>query len=128
MARIYRSPSLPYKVDREERPDLDAVYMAVCQAAYGTGRLALDPCFDAPEQKPFFAASYLPKNSRYGVVALWNCFWKSRANGRQKKKSCKKGPVEITAFLKEHAGRASVPKSPPRRWRTRAVALVFPAF
>lgn len=48
------------KVDREERPDVDAVYMAVCQAFTGSGGWPLTVLM-TPEQKPFFAGTYLPK-------------------------------------------------------------------
>ena len=69
------------KVDREERPDIDAVYMAVCQAMNGSGGWPLT-VFMTPDQKPFFAGTYFPKKSRYGqpglmelllqVSQLWN--------------------------------------------------------
>ena len=57
------------KVDREERPDIDAVYMAVCQALTGGGGWPLT-VFLTPEQKPFFAGTYFPKNPRYGQRGL----------------------------------------------------------
>ena len=57
------------KVDREERPDVDAVYMAVCQALTGSGGWPLTVVL-TPEQKPFWAGTYLPKRSRYGTPGL----------------------------------------------------------
>ncbi|MBR5318195.1 MAG: thioredoxin domain-containing protein [Peptococcaceae bacterium] len=57
------------KVDREERPDVDAVYMAVCQAMTGSGGWPLT-VFLTPEQKPFFAGTYFPKRRRYGQPGL----------------------------------------------------------
>ena len=57
------------KVDREERPDIDAVYMAACQMMTGSGGWPLS-IFMTPEKKPFFAATYLPKNSRGGRAGL----------------------------------------------------------
>ena len=57
------------KVDREERPDIDAVYMAVCQALTGGGGWPLT-VFLTPEQKPFFAGTYFPKEPRYGQRGL----------------------------------------------------------
>ncbi|MCI8496721.1 MAG: thioredoxin domain-containing protein, partial [Clostridiales bacterium] len=53
------------KVDREERPDIDAVYMTVCQALTGSGGWPLTILM-TPQQKPFFAGTYFPKTSRYG--------------------------------------------------------------
>lgn len=57
------------KVDREERPDIDAVYMTVCQALNGSGGWPLT-IFLTPEQKPFFAGTYLPRIGRYGQPGL----------------------------------------------------------
>ncbi len=57
------------KVDREERPDIDAVYMAACQMLTGSGGWPLS-IFMTPKKKPFFAATYLPKNSRAGRAGL----------------------------------------------------------
>lgn len=57
------------KVDREERPDIDSVYMSVCQAMTGSGGWPLTIIM-TPEQKPFFAGTYFPKNSAYGRMGL----------------------------------------------------------
>jgi uncharacterized protein YyaL (SSP411 family) len=57
------------KVDREERPDIDAVYMATCQMITGSGGWPLN-LFLTPDKKPFFAATYLPKHSRFGRSGL----------------------------------------------------------
>jgi uncharacterized protein YyaL (SSP411 family) len=53
------------KVDREERPDIDAVYMAACQLMTGSGGWPLT-IFMTPDKKPFFAATYIPKRTRFG--------------------------------------------------------------
>jgi uncharacterized protein YyaL (SSP411 family) len=57
------------KVDREERPDIDAVYMAACQMLTGRGGWPLN-LFLTVDKKPFFAATYIPKNSRFGRAGL----------------------------------------------------------
>jgi uncharacterized protein YyaL (SSP411 family) len=57
------------KVDREERPDIDAVYMAACRMLTGSGGWPLS-IFMTPDKKPFFAATYLPKHSRAGRAGL----------------------------------------------------------
>ena len=53
------------KVDREERPDVDHLYMSFCQALTGSGGWPLTIMM-TPEKKPFFAGTYLPKTQRYG--------------------------------------------------------------
>ena len=57
------------KVDREERPDIDAVYMAACQMVTGRGGWPLTIMM-TPDRKPFFAATYIPKTSRFGRPGL----------------------------------------------------------
>ena len=57
------------KVDREERPDVDAVYMEACQMMTGSGGWPLTVLM-TPEQKPFFAGTYFPKNDRFGRPGL----------------------------------------------------------
>ena len=57
------------KVDREERPDIDAVYMSACQMLTGSGGWPLT-IFMTPDKKPFFAATYLPKRNRFGRAGV----------------------------------------------------------
>jgi uncharacterized protein len=54
------------KVDREERPDIDAVCMEACQAMNGHGGWPLN-VFLTPEQTPFFAGTYFPPEQRPGM-------------------------------------------------------------
>src|SRR6188472_882865 len=53
------------KVDREERPDLDEIYMAATIALSGSGGWPMT-VFLTPEQKPFFAGTYFPPVDKYG--------------------------------------------------------------
>ena len=69
VARVLNRDYVAIKVDREERPDVDAVYMQVCQALTGSGGWPLT-VFLTPDQKPFYACTYLPKYSSYGRVGL----------------------------------------------------------
>ncbi|RNC84693.1 MAG: thioredoxin domain-containing protein [Balneola sp.] len=57
------------KVDREERPDIDSTYMTVCQMLNGHGGWPLS-LFLTPDKEPFFAATYIPKEARYGRIGL----------------------------------------------------------
>ncbi len=57
------------KVDREERPDIDQYFMAVCQAMTGSGGWPLTILM-TPEKKPFFAGTYFPKARRFGLPGL----------------------------------------------------------
>ena len=56
---------IPIKIDREERPDLDAIYMAACQTMNGHGGWPLT-VFATPDGRPFYAATYFPPIDRGG--------------------------------------------------------------
>ena len=69
IAQILNESFISIKVDKEERPDIDSIYMAVCQAFTGSGGWPTT-IFLTPEQKPFFAGTYFPKNAKYGQIGL----------------------------------------------------------
>lgn len=62
------------KVDREERPDIDSVYMSVCQAFTGSGGWPMT-IFMTWDKKPFFAGTYFPVQSRYGMPGFSDLLW-----------------------------------------------------
>jgi uncharacterized protein YyaL (SSP411 family) len=109
------------KVDREERPDIDAVYMAVCQAFTGTGGWPLTVLMDC-DQKPFWAGMYLPKTSRYGMGGLTDLLgqvarqWKSpdREKMRQAGES-------IAAFFKDREAQRPDIEQPDKKLLAAAV-------
>ncbi len=57
------------KVDREERPDLDHIYMTVCQLLTGSGGWPLNIVM-TPDKKPYFAGTYIPKQTRLGRTGI----------------------------------------------------------
>jgi len=65
VAALMNQAFVSIKVDREERPDIDHVYMTVCQMMTGGGGWPLTIVM-TPDKKPFFAATYIPKESRFG--------------------------------------------------------------
>ncbi len=65
VARLINETFVSVKVDREERPDLDMVYMTVCQAMTGSGGWPLTIIM-TPDKEPFFAATYIPKQTGFG--------------------------------------------------------------
>ncbi len=83
VARAMNDAWVSVKVDREERPDLDNLYMTVCQAMTGAGGWPLNILM-TPDRKPFFAATYIPKrgfSGRPGMLDLAPAvreMWKTR--------------------------------------------------
>ncbi|MGN1100801.1 MAG: thioredoxin domain-containing protein [Huintestinicola sp.] len=83
-AEILNKHFVSIKVDREERPDIDSVYMSVCQAFTGSGGWPMS-IFMTWDKKPFFAGTYFPVNSRYGVpgfTELLNAISEQWSNNR----------------------------------------------
>ncbi len=68
-AELLNRYTVPVKIDREERPDLDGIYMTACQMMTGAGGWPLS-IFVGHTGRPFFAATYIPKNSRFGRMGM----------------------------------------------------------
>ncbi|MDG6933493.1 MAG: thioredoxin domain-containing protein [Nitrososphaerota archaeon] len=83
VARLMNETFVSIKVDREERPDIDDLYMHVCQMMTGSGGWPLTIIM-TPDRKPFFAGTYIPKETRSGMVGMLDLIprvqelWKSR--------------------------------------------------
>ena len=83
VARRLNRDFISIKVDREERPDLDTVYMTACTALTGSGGWPMS-LFLTAEKKPFFAGTYFPKQSRQGMMGFLDLLsavsegWKTR--------------------------------------------------
>ncbi len=69
VAKILNKSFVCIKVDREERPDIDQMYMSVCQMMTGSGGWPLTIIM-TPDKKPFFAATYIPRENRFGQPGL----------------------------------------------------------
>jgi len=65
VARLMNEAFVNVKVDREERPDIDGIYMAVAQMATGQGGWPLTIVM-TPDRLPFFSGTYFPRESRFG--------------------------------------------------------------
>jgi uncharacterized protein YyaL (SSP411 family) len=86
------------KVDREERPDIDQVYMAVCQMLTGSGGWPLTIIM-TPDRRPFFAATYLPPDTRYGRMGMKDLVPKIVELWRDERDTVEGSAGQITARL-----------------------------
>ncbi len=66
VASILNDNYICIKVDREERPDIDNIYMNACQMMTGSGGWPPLNLFLTPDYKPFYAGTYFPKDNHYG--------------------------------------------------------------
>jgi hypothetical protein len=69
VARLLNESFVCVKVDREERPDIDGIYMSICQMMSGNCGWPLTIIM-TPEKKPFMAATYIPKQERFGQPGM----------------------------------------------------------
>lgn len=76
IAELLREDFISVKVDKEERPDVDAVYLLASQVFTGSGRWPTT-VLATPEGKPFFAATYLPREQLAAVLLAAAHQWRS---------------------------------------------------
>lgn len=101
VAEILNRDYICVKVDREERPDVDAVYMSVCQAVTGSGGWPLT-IFLTPEQKPFFAGTYFPKQGRYGQFGLMELLERVAYLWKNERRELLRAGNEITQAINQN--------------------------
>lgn len=102
VAEIMNRSFIAVKVDREERPDIDSIYMTVCQAFTGSGGWPMT-IFLTPEQKPFFAGTYFPKTSAYGRIGLVELLLQVQERWRTNRERMLESAEEITGILQKQA-------------------------
>jgi hypothetical protein len=93
------------KVDREERPDIDSIYMTVCRMLTGSGGWPLTIIM-TPDQKPFFAATYIPKTSRFGRIGMLELIPRIATLWREQREELTRAAERITAGLVSMQGSA----------------------
>lgn len=120
VATILNRDFVSIKVDREERPDIDSIYMSVCQALTGEGGWPLTIVM-TPDKRPFFAGTYFPKDRKYGrlgLVDLLNRLTREWKQNREKIESM--GDTVAEAISRHHEGErsdsADIPSEPSRTW------------
>lgn len=100
IAEILNREYVCIKVDREERPDVDSVYMAVCQAMTGQGGWPLTIIM-TPACRPFFAGTYFPPTARYGSAGLKELLTAAAMQWKAEKDRLLDSAEQIEAFVKE---------------------------
>jgi Protein of unknown function, DUF255./Glycosyl hydrolase family 76. len=93
------------KVDREERPDIDSIYMSVCQAMTGRGGWPLTVIM-TPDAKPFFAGSYFPKEDKFGMPGLLTILKKVHELWENNRDELYESGDRIVKAMRENSGRS----------------------
>lgn len=98
-AEILNEHFVSIKVDREERPDIDSVYMSVCQAFTGSGGWPMS-IFMTWDKKPFFAGTYFPPRQHYGMPGFPELLHSIAALWRSDRQKLLQSAEEIIGHLK----------------------------
>ncbi len=98
VAQVLNEHFVSIKVDKEERPDIDSIYMSVCQAYTGSGGWPMS-IFMTPDQKPFFAGTYFPKTARYGQPGFVELLLAIHKKWETDRQLLLKSADEIISFL-----------------------------
>ena len=97
------------KVDKEERPDIDSIYMRVCEAFTGSGGWPTS-IFMTAEQKPFFAGTYFPKTARYGLAGLKEILLAIREKWENDRKALLRPADQVISLLKNPEPSSALPE------------------
>jgi uncharacterized protein YyaL (SSP411 family) len=93
------------KVDREERPDVDQIYMSAIQLMSGRGGWPLN-CICLPDQRPIYGGTYFPKNDWTSLLLNLADFYKT------KPEEAEDYAVRLTEGIKQYESVAFVPEQP----------------
>ncbi|MEJ3653721.1 thioredoxin domain-containing protein [Actinomycetes bacterium KLBMP 9759] len=115
------------KVDREERPDIDAVYMAATQAMTGQGGWPMT-CFLTPAGEPFHCGTYYPPTSRHGLPGFRQLLDAVTRAWREDGARVRGAAGEIAARLADNAGMQLPPAPLGADALDRAAVAVHDAF
>jgi len=88
------------KVDREEHPDIDMLYMTVCQMMTGSGGWPLTIIM-TPDKQPFFAGTYIPRETRFGRVGMLELIPRIKEVWARRKDEVLSSASQVTAALQK---------------------------
>jgi len=100
VAALLNDTFINIKVDREERPDIDAVYMKVCQMMTQSGGWPLTIMM-TPDKKPFFAATYIPRENQYGRAGMLEIIPRIKSLWQHRRADVLSAASEITKALRQ---------------------------
>ena len=106
VAKLMNDTFVSIKVDREERPDIDNVYMTVCQMITGSGGWPLTIIM-THDKKPFFSGTYYPKHSRSGRIGMLDLIPRIKDIWANKRNEILESSKQITQHLEQAVGNIS---------------------
>ncbi|MDZ7765724.1 MAG: thioredoxin domain-containing protein [Melioribacteraceae bacterium] len=100
VAKLMNEYFVSIKVDREERPDIDNIYMTVCQMMTGGGGWPLTIVM-MPDKRPFFSGTYFPKQTRFGRIGFVELVQNINKAWKEKRDEVEQSADQITSHLKQ---------------------------
>ena len=100
VAKLMNDAFVNIKVDREERPDIDNIYMTVCQMLTQRGGWPLTIIM-TPDKEPFFAATYIPPTTKYGRSGMLELIPRIKRLWQEDRNKLVKSATEITEALRQ---------------------------
>ncbi len=101
-AKVLNENFIAIKVDREERPDIDSVYMSYVMASTGSGGWPMS-VFLTPDQKPFYGGTYFPPEDRWGMPGFKTLLNSIAASWKDQRKEINDSAESSVQFLSRGA-------------------------
>ncbi len=107
IADVMNKNLVSIKVDREERPDVDKIYMTSVMAMTGQGGWPLN-VFLTPDLKPFFGGTYFPPDDKWGRIGWKNLvekigeMWRDPAGNKKVSESAENVTLQLSQYLAGH--------------------------
>ena len=115
VADLLNDSFVSIKVDREERPAIDHIYMSACQIMTGSGGWPLTIIM-TPDKKPFFAGTYFPKDSTYNRIGMTDLLPQISKAWKNKRKDILKSADQLTNIIQKVSNNnlsGSIPENLP---------------
>ena len=112
VASVMNKQFLAIKVDKEERPDVDGFYMAACQLMTGGGGWPLTIVM-TPDKRPFFAASFIPKDGRPGAPGLVDILMQLGTQWKLDRAPLLRNAEQVIEVMRQYAARREAKEVDP---------------
>ena len=119
IAKIMNERFVCVKVDREERPDVDKIYMTAVQATTGRGGWPLN-AFLTPEGKPFFGGTYFPPQARWGQPGWPDLLERIADLWKKQRRELEEDAGKLSRAIAAYAGGQADARAPKAEWLDRA--------
>ena len=107
VAAVLNRDFIPVKVDREERPDVDRIYMLFVQASTGSGGWPMSVWL-TPSLRPFFGGTYFPPDSRYGRPGFIDVLGHLTTAWKRDRERIETSSSDVLDQLRAHSGSSAV--------------------